>query len=51
MLETNKLIIIYIRTWTENYANFKNQEEKIKKITDMGFPSDKVKVVNILNKK
>jgi len=31
------------KTWTDSYANFKNNEEKIKKLSEMGFAADKAK--------
>jgi len=31
------------KSWTEKYANWKANEEKIKKLAEMGFPENKVK--------
>ena len=34
------------RSWTEKYANWKANEEKIKRLAEMGFTEKKVQVIN-----
>jgi hypothetical protein len=34
------------REWAHKYANWKVNEEKIKKLEEMGFPEKKAKVIN-----
>ena len=47
MLPQSTILILLYRKWTQDYAKnpLEVNKEKIKRLTDMGFPEDKVKEV------